>query len=253
MPRVRPAISQHSNCSPMRAFALLSCLFSCFSTVRAQQPASGEDPAPTILAECQMVLIPEKMALPLIVRLVDETKIESAFADIQALIAEGKAELSANLICRMSDGVKTFSVSGEEVRYSTEYDPPQLPQNAPADPAVLKNWPVIGVTPTSFETRNVGPKIEISASRKQDGKLLSVSGVCEHVRFIRWQKFDAGKLATGELLSIEQPIFHTVKSDMSVLMRSGQRMLMGVHKVPGSASSYEMFFLRVSTASTKTP
>jgi hypothetical protein len=201
-----------------------------------------------VTAECQMIVLPQKVALPLLPELLDEAKIEGAFAKLQELIASGTAQLAANLLLKSRDGEKAVAESIEELRYGTEFDPPQLPQNAPNDPAILKHWPVAGVTPTAFETRNVGATLEIEVNVAKEGALLDVAVIPLHVRFLRWAKTDAGRLANGERLAVEQPIFHTMKNISSLSLRNGQRVLLGVHKLTEPADTLELFILRVTVA-----
>jgi hypothetical protein len=74
--------------------------------------------------------------------------------------------------------------------------------------------------------------------------------VPQHVRFLRFTKTDAGVLASGEHLSLEQPYFSTMKSTISVQLRSGQRVMLGMHKVPDDENKAELFFFRVRTQQT---
>lgn len=199
-----------------------------------------------ITAECQMVVLPQKAALPLLPGLLDESKIEGAYEKVQQMIASGEAELASHLVVNFRDGERAVSESIEELRYGTEFDPPYLPDSAHQNPAVLKNWPVVGITPTSFETRNVGTTFEIEA-RVYDGprKNLKITVVPQHIRFLRWNRIDAGKLANGDRLFVEQPIFHTIKNTSSLFLGNGHRVLLGVHKVPEQADKLEFFLLRV--------
>jgi hypothetical protein len=65
-------------------------------------------------------------------------------------------------------------------------------------------------------------------------------------------KTDAGRLANGERLAVEQPIFHTIKNTSSLVLKNGQRVLFGFHKLVEPADSIEMFLLRaVATPATK--
>ena len=132
-----------------------------------------------------MVVLPEKMAVPLLSDLLEDAKIDTVFADIEKMIADGRAQLAANLISRVSNELKTGAETGEEMRYATEFDPPQLPTNAPQDAKVLKDWPLIGITPTSFETRNVGANFEVTVTPDSNSASLLVSASCKHVRFLR--------------------------------------------------------------------
>ena len=203
--------------------------------------------------ECQMVVLPQKAALPLIPDLLDPAKIDAACARVQDLIAKGEAELAANLVVKTSEDVKAVAETIEEVRYATEFDPPQLPQNAPDKAELLKQWPVTGVTPTAFETRNVGTSLEVEPTLMSAGRLWRVKVTPAHVRFVRWAKTDAGKLANGEHIFVEQPIFHSVRNVNEVVLAAGQRALLGVHKLLEPKDTLELFLLRFTAAPVKAP
>jgi hypothetical protein len=71
--------------------------------------------------------------------------------------------------------------------------------------------------------------------------------VPKHVRFLRNIKFDAGVLASGDHLNVEQPLFTTLSNTCSLQVRSGQRVLLGIHKVPAEENMMELFFLKIRT------
>jgi hypothetical protein len=183
--------------------------------------------------------------LALLPDLLEETKLEAAFLKLQEMIAKGDAQLVSTLVVKLRDGEKAEAQSVEEFRYPTEFDPPRLPQNVPLDAAILKDWPVTGITPTAFETRNLGTSVEVEASTA-DGQRINIRCIPQHVRFLRWAKTDAGKLANGERLSVEMPIIHSMKNTNSLVLRNGQRVLLGVHKLPEPLDGLELSFLRVT-------
>jgi hypothetical protein len=130
------------------------------------------------------------------------------------------------------------------VRYPTEFDPQDVPKEKAAE--FLKNWPVVGITPTAFETRNIGAMLELEAQVSKDGQWITANAVVQHVRFLRYDKFDAGTLPNGEHLSVDQPQFSTLKNTLSFDVRPAQRVMVGVHKPPGEEKNFELFFLRIS-------
>ena len=205
-------------------------------------------------AECQMLVLPQKLALPLIADLNDDAKIEAAWTTAQQMIARGEATLAANLVLKGEAEKTLLSESVEELRYATEFDPPQLPQDVPKEKIaeVLKNWPVVGITPTAFETRKMGATLELNATVSDDGEWISAEVTPQHVRLLRFAKYDAGTMPSGEHLSVEQPQFLTLANKLKMHLRSGQRMLVGVHKLPGDENKMELFILRVSARRTGT-
>src|SRR4029078_9579101 len=131
---------------------------------------------------------------------------------------------------KVRDREKGTSETVEELRYGTEYDPPNLPQNVPENVEVVKKWPDVGVTTTAFETRNVGAKLQVEPVVSADGTLL-VTCSAEHVRFLRWEKVDWRKLADGKRLFVEQPVFHPMKDSGTFALNNGKRVVIGSHKV----------------------
>lgn len=208
----------------------------------------------SLSAECQMIVLPQKLALPLIAELNDDAKIEAAWATAQQMIGKGEATLVANLILKGEAGKTLLSESVEELRYAVEFDPPQLPQDVPKEKIAetLKNWPVIGITPTAFETRKMGATLELNATVSDDGEWISADVTPQHVRLLRFAKYDAGTMPSGEHLSVEQPQFLTLANRLKMHLRAGQRMLVGVHKLPGNEDKMELFILRVSARQTGT-
>jgi len=205
-----------------------------------------------LIGECQMVVLSQKAAWPLIPDLSDDEKIEAAWTKLQQMIERGEATLAANLMVRGEPGEKLVAESFHELRYATEFQPPELPDSTHMEKSVdhLKNWPYVGITPTAFETRNVGTRLELTGTVSQDGQWISVETDPSHVRFLRFEKIDAGVLASGEHLSVEQPHFSTLRNVVALQIRAGQRILLGVHKIPTDEDNMEFFFLRVRTQRT---
>lgn len=200
----------------------------------------------SITAECQMIVVPRKAAFRLIAGLNDETSFDATWKNASEMIDKGEITVVADLVATGSANQKLVSESVEEVKYPTEFDPPQLPERMPQERAVeaLKVWPVVAITPTAFETRNAGHTLEVEVDVSKDGSILTMDIVPQHVRFLRWVKFDAGRLPNGNTLSINQPLFHTMKNTATLRTRNGQRMLVGVHKLPEPEDAFELFVLQ---------
>lgn len=208
------------------------------------QPALGW----LVTAECRMIVVSESRMLALLPELLDEARIEAAGKKLEALIAKGEARLAASLLVRTEDATHGVAESVEEFRFPTEFDPPALPSDLPKENPleVLKAWPVVGITPTAFQTRNIGARLELDPVIRAHGARIYVNAVPEHVRFLRWDKFEAGVLANGKRLTVEQPLFFTMKTTFSMEFRNGEMVLVGVHKLSEPPGSFELVFLRVS-------
>lgn len=237
----------------MKAFSLgVLFLTGCLASIaNAEEPVNVEPHLRwNATAECQMVTLPQQAALALLPELNDDARIESAFARLQAMIEKGEAQLAANLLAKGRDGEKCNAESIEEMRYPTSFDPPKLPDKLPNEKPVefLKAWPLVAAKPIEFETRNVGTAAEFEARVAADGKWIDVSVVATHVRFLRWTKFEIGVMPTGQHLTAEQPCFHTIRNTSLLRLRNGQRVLLGFHKLPEPAATFELILLRVSAA-----
>jgi len=234
--------------------AILCLCFGLLLRVRGEAP-----PTPPVIsspwvvtAECQMVTLPQKAALPLVAAFSDDDQSDAAYDKVQKLIESGEATLLADLTLKGGNGQTLISETVEELRYAKEFQPPSLPDKMPSEKALetLKAWPAVAITPTAFETRKVGQMLTLKISVSEDGKWLDGTAAPEHVRLLRWDKFDAGKLANGDSLTVQQPLFHSMKNTLSLRLKNGQKTLLGVHKVPNAENTFEFFLLRISATKT---
>ncbi len=195
-----------------------------------------------------MVTVPQKTMLSLVADFRDDTKAAAAWDRVQQLVAGGEATLVAAFAPRGAQSQSLVSESVEELRYPTEFVPPNLPDKMPETDAAaaLKAWPVVGITPTAFVVQKVGQMVKLTAGVSEDGRWIDVEAAPQDVRFLEWVKFDAGELANGDHLTVQQPKFHFMTDTLNLRMKNGEKILAGVHKVPGGGGSYELFLLEVS-------
>jgi hypothetical protein len=207
-----------------------------------------DKPLVNATAECQVIVLPVAVALKILPDLVDDMRVDGGYTRLQEMIAAGEAELVGNLVTKAALTETGTAGAVDEVRYPTEFEPPALPNPLPKENAlpILKNWPIVGFTPTAFETRNVGPSIQFTPERiDPSGKLLRINIKADDVRLLQFMSYNAGRLVTGEMMTIEQPRFHSTSSHCEVWVQSGQRLLLGAHKIPGEVQKMELFVLRV--------
>jgi hypothetical protein len=133
------------------------------------------------------------------------------------------------------------------MRFPSEYDPPKLPEKIPEQDAIaaLKAWPTVQATPKTFAERKVGQMLSLYVSVDDDGQWMDATVKAEHVRFLRWEKFEAGELANGDHLAVQQPHFHTMNDALNLRLKNGEKMLIGVHNVPEPGNSFELFLLQI--------
>lgn len=236
----------------VRSLAAALVIFVCpVAATFAEDPAA---PHWSVLAECQMIVLPQKLALPLIPGLLDDKGFAKAYADLQTLLEKDQAKLVADLIVKGVAGADLASESSEEIRYPTEFEPPQFPQEVTRENIVevLKSWPLIGPSPTAFEMRRTGPILEVHADVSTDGEWLYANLKPQHTRLLRYEKFATGLLPSGKTMFVEQPQFYTVSSTLTLQVHSGQWLLAGIHTLPAE-QGLELFILRLTAQKTGKP
>jgi len=198
-----------------------------------------------------MVALSQKIALELVPELLDDSTAEKGWTHLQQVVERGEGRIVANVIVRGLSGSKATASSGEELLYPSEFDPPQVPKDIPKEKLaeVVKSWPLVGIRPSAFETRKLGPKVETELSASDDGVWVSGSITAQDVRLLRYAKYEVGVLASGEHLTVEMPIFHSLESMLTVQLKAGQKLLFGVHNLP-AGEGMELFILRISTQRT---
>ena len=203
-----------------------------------------------VFAECRMAVLPQKVAIPLIAEFDEPEKVNDAWDHLERMVEAGAATLQADLIVQGIEEKPLISECVEEMKYPTEYNPPPLPQHLPlaAAPEALKMWPLIGASPTAFETRNVGERIEFKARVLEDGAWVAISVEAIHSRLREQAKFDFAELPGGEKLAIRQPQFSVLKSKSSFRLRNGEKILLGVHKLAKPEKTFELFVLQVKAS-----
>jgi hypothetical protein len=167
------------------------------------------------------------------------------------MIAREEVKVAAHLVGQGLEWEKCTVESAEEVRYATDYEPPSTPNTLPSDPSltmeILKNWPHVGITPTSFETRRIGQTLQLELRRTEDEKAVICEVKVHDVRLERYTKIDAGRLADGKTLFVEQPVFSDMFNNAHFLLRSGQPKLLGVHRLGGANQGmFEFFILTIA-------
>ena len=151
-----------------------------------------------------------------------------------------------------------------EFIYPTEFEPPKLPDFKDGKPIQLAPGQSIAVTPTTptaFEMKPVGVRIEFTPEIAGDGSIdLQISpeitefeGFKDYGSPIKATTMGAdGKLQETTLTEnkIQQPIFHTRKITTSVTLRDGSCVIFGglmrtdVQQVEDNGKSWEDRFER---------
>jgi len=207
-------------------------------------------PPAQVVVECQVVFLPQKLALPLIPDLSDDAKIDGAWARVMSMVESGEARLVANLFGRTAERKPLIVQTIEEWRYPTEFEAALPPLTTPKEEAVemLRHWPVTGVSPTAFETRNTGWSLEFENAVSPDRQWIWVRAYLAGVRLPRFSKEEAGILPSGRRLIAEQPQFDSIRETLNLHLRAGQRVLVSVHKLPDAENMMALGAMRIRTA-----
>jgi type II secretory pathway component GspD/PulD (secretin) len=221
-------------------FALLPLLA---ATAFAAEPG-----ALNIIIEVQMVAVPRATALPLIPDLRNPEKIEAAVAKIQELLASGTAQLVAWPVVTTRPGQRAIAENIQEIRYATEFEPASTEIQLTDKEGAITKQPneVRGidqpVTPTSFETRNAGATLEVEPSINPTDGAIELNLVAQHVRLRGMRKIviESGAIKT----TLDQPDFSTNKTQTTVTLKNGQRLLLGVFQTDEPADHLELFLLK---------
>ncbi len=153
--------------------------------------------------------------------------------------------MSAPSVTTRSGQRATIEVIREFI-YPTEFDPPQIPQTVGATATIggvgqsqASTFPVTPTTPTAFEMRPVGVRMEVDPVIGPDGYTIDLNLAPEVTEFEGFVNYgspiqSASTDALGNPVTliltenrIEQPIFSTRKVTTAVTVWDGQTVAMG--------------------------
>jgi len=219
----------------------------------------GFDPVPDepvlpadIQAELTIISVPKTDVLTLAAELKNPATSDAGYRELLVMLKKKTAKLVASPQVSTKPGNRCVIESIREVRYAIEFTPidggKAVPARKPDPVKVLPPEPpaAVGVTPTTFETRNVGVTVELEPALSPDGKTVDLQISAQHVELLGWDTVSVED--KGELLQrIPQPRFHTNKVSTSMTVEAGQRVLAGVFEVPADPESNELFLLKITT------
>jgi len=162
-----------------------------------------------------------------------------------AILAQLSKAKDVNLMSAPSvttkDGHKTLMEVVREFIYPTEFDPGVVKEMKDSKPVTLKpgeSFAATPVTPTAFEMRPVGIRMEFVPQLQSDGsidlqltpEITTFDGFIDYGTPIKAASVDAKGKVTETVLTenkIQQPVFQKMKVSTSVTLRSGQFLLFG--------------------------
>lgn len=157
---------------------------------------------------------------------------DQATALLQKLSLQKGIDLMSAPSVTTKSGQKATAEVVREFIYPTEFDPPKQ---------LAKDQPIIPTTPTAFEMRPVGVRMELNPTLLEDGNIdltltpevTSFEGFIDYGKSIEKQGDTPGAVLTEN--KIQQPIFHSLKTTTSVTMQPGQSIVFGGLGSPESA------------------
>ena len=231
---------------------VMSMVFT-FWTLAPHARAQGEagEPPANARVELQAIVLPQKIGWPMIQRLREPALIDGAYAEIQTLLLEGKATLSAwsmtrigcigtvrgfvaGTIDRLSP--RDYSFYAERIPFETTGNAPtNIHQRPSVDTARLHTFP------SSFEANTEGSTLQVD-SVVSDGALIRLllsfketkAAEASHVT-IRYANSQKG-------VQIEQPRFRDISESTTLALKPGQRILLTASPVSEPRDSLEMVF-----------
>jgi general secretion pathway protein D len=132
--------------------------------------------------------------------------------------------LSAPKVTTKSGSSATVEVI-REFRYPAEYEPPQVPQTTGSG-----TQPITPATPTSFEMRPVGVRLEVEPTVGSDNYTIDLRLVPEVTEFEGFINYGSPILNRGVVVTenvINYPVFSERKVETSVSIYDGQTVVLG--------------------------
>ena len=132
--------------------------------------------------------------------------------------------LSAPKVTTKSGSSATVEVI-REFRYPSEYEPPQVPQTTGSG-----TQPITPATPTSFEMRPVGVRLEVEPTVGSDNYTIDLRLVPEVTEFEGFINYGSPILNRGVVVTenvINYPVFSDRKVETSVSIYDGQTVVLG--------------------------
>jgi type II secretory pathway component GspD/PulD (secretin) len=200
----------------------------------------------------QIVALPKNIAIPLVEDFGVQTKIEATCQKVQKLLADGTARLIGWPMLLTQSGQRAQIENVDEVRYPTEFDAGGLavhiddkdgmPTKEHLNLRGVESHPI----PTSFETRKTGVTLEVEPLISEDGQMISLNLVPQHVRLIGMKKHTVELKGDGSVV-VEQPDFDTKKLQTSLRVRNGGHVLLGTFTTEAPPDHLELFILKAET------
>ena len=202
-----------------------------------------------VCVDLQMVELEESKALEIIPHLqsADPVEADEACTRIQTMLKAGEAKLVAWPMVRTVDGYRAVSETILEKRTASEFEPPQEPQTFSVHPtpkAGPMNADTVEGFPIAFETRNLGVLLEVEPLVLSDGARVTLSLTSTSTKLLAMQDFGRVLTAHNTLITVPQPVFEMLRSNLNLNLKSGQRRFIAVHRLAKPGNTFELDLVR---------
>lgn len=151
---------------------------------------------------------------------------------LRALAQKKEVDLASSPSVVVRSGERASILMVREFIYPTEFDPPEIPQEAIGGAGAT--FPVTPTTPTAFETRNVGTTFEVEPVISRDGTSVELNlapAVVEFEGFINYgqpiQTAEGGETIILTENKILQPIFRVVQMNTTISIWNNNTIVIG--------------------------
>jgi hypothetical protein len=218
-------------------FFLLSC-----TLTGAQEPAAPSEEDWKINVELKVFAASATKLNPLTNDLLDPGKVSAAAEKLEQMVEKGEAELVGTILSQTTNNRAIEASQGEEVRYPIEFERPHQIEGKPGEAAGSKG---VAYPATTFETRKVGLSLKADAWVSPDGNRFVLEAHPSRTWLVQWDEFENGRLANNDKIITKQPRFASAEVRSTVSIAQNERVLLGVHPVPGAPGKMEVMLLRV--------
>lgn len=147
---------------------------------------------------------------------------------IEKWLKDSSAKLAGSVSVTTKSGNRASCESVKELTYATEFDPAKgRAGHAPAVPKSITGSDV--PTPTAFEMRPVGIRMEVEPTLSPDGTIIDLNIAPEVTEKVDESVHQQIPLTEKEMLAtMKQPVFHTMKVAASVAVTNGGSTLAAI-------------------------
>lgn len=170
---------------------------------------------------------------------------------VQEWVGKGRGTLLDTVTLMARSGQRAKIESVDEYTYPTEYDPPEIPNAVTLSDGATA--PVTGVTPTAYDTRNLGVTLEVDPILNADGNLIDLTFAPEKVELAGFSQWSSEEV--DELFKTTMPTFHLMKTTTQVTVKDGGYVMFGTGRplkpaVPERTDPLVLQFVRVDVCTT---